>query len=312
VGLCDASEEARRNALATVCLGEDRTFGDAREAIHRIRPQLVIIATTAPAHGPLVRLAAESGASHVLCEKPLATSLSECDAIVEACRARRVRLAVNHQMRFMEQYTLPKALLTDPSLGGLASMQVSAGNFGLAMNGTHYFEAFRFMAEDRPVLVNAWFSSEKVGNPRGPQFEDAAGSVRLETASGKRFYMDCSADQGHGMFVVYTGPRGRLTVDELAGEAVLVKRQRDHADLPTTRYGMPWETQRLTLTPADAVAPTRAVLSALIAGEGHPTGEDGRLAVEVLIAAHVSHRDGGRTVDLRREALPRDMSLPIA
>lgn len=149
------------------------------------------------------------------------------------------------------------------------------------------------MTDESPVKVSAHFSNEAVPNPRGAQFKDAAGTVRIETASGKRFYMDCSADQGHGVNAVYMARNGRITVDELAGELVAVVREAEHSALPTTRYGMPIETERLAITPADAVAPSAAVLSALIAGVDYPTGKDGRLAMEVLIAAHLSHEKGG-------------------
>lgn len=312
VGLCDAAEATRSAAAETLRLDPSVFFSDAQSMLARAKPAVVVIATTAPSHEPLVTLAAQAGATHILCEKPLATSLRACDAMIEACARSGAKLAVNHQMRFMEQYTRPKELVNTPAFGGLAGVQVMAGNFGIAMNGTHYFEMFRYLTDEAPVRVSAWFSSERVPNPRGAQFEDAAGCIRLETASGKRFYMDCSADQGHGMFVVYSGRNGRLAVDELTGDMTLIQREAEHRSLPTTRYGMPFETERLTVTPADAVAPTKSVLEALLAGKDYPTGEDGRLAMEVLVASHVSAREGSRVVSLDREALPRDLTLPIA
>src|SRR6202011_1760635 len=136
--------------------------------------------------------------------------------------------AINHQMRFMEQYTRSKAIVHSEAFGRLGSVTVVAGNFGLAMNGIHYFEMFRFITDEPTIAVSARFSSETVPNPRGPQFVDRAGTIRLETPSGARFYMDASADQGHGMQVVYAGRHGRLTVDELAGHATLVARRPEH------------------------------------------------------------------------------------
>ena len=110
--------------------------------------------------------------------------------------------------------------------------------------------------------------------------------------------MDAGSDQGHGMHVTYAGPRGRLDIDELAGTARLVVRKLEHRDVPTTRYGMPYEDHALTITPADAVAPTRAVLEALLAGKNYPDGKVGRMAVEVLTAAYLSDEQGGRTIAL--------------
>jgi hypothetical protein len=146
--------------------------------------------------------------------------------------------------------------------------------------------------------VAAWFSGEKVANPRGPQFMDRAGCVRLETASGKRFMLDSGADQGHGLLVIYTCRHGRVTVDELTGQMTWCCRMEEHRALPTTRYGMPWIEDRRQLAPADSVAPTKDVLRALVEEKNYPTGEQGRLAVAVLVAAHVSDERGHGTIDL--------------
>ena len=83
-------------------------------------------------------------------------------------------------------------------------------------------------------------------------------------------------------------------------------RKAEHGAAPTTRYGMPWDERDLTIAPADAVAPTRAVLSALLAGKDYPDGAVGRMAVEVLIAAYLSHEQGGATIDLGKLKLPRE------
>ena len=287
-------------------------FTSPDELITRVRPELLVVATTAPSHHQLVIKAAENGARMILCEKPMATNLADCEAMISACKAAGVRLAVNHQMRFMDQYTVPKSMAASEEFGGLGSVIVSAGNFGMAMNGTHYFEMFRYLTNEEPVLVSAWFSAEEVANPRGPQFTDKAGTVRLETASGKRFYMDCSADQGHGMHVTYNCRNGRIEIDELAGKMSYVVRLAEHRHQPTTRYGMPYDTGFKTITPADAVAPTRSVLESLLKGQDYPTGDDGLLAMRLLVAAHLSNERGGVTIDLRNEAMPRDLILPIA
>ena len=89
-------------------------------------------------------------------------------------------------------------------------------------------------------------------------------------------------------------------------------RQAEHRDVPTTRYGMPYEEQSIAITPADSVSPTRAVLEALLAGKNFPDGEVGRMAVEVLAAAYLSNEQGGKTIELASANLPRDRKFPWA
>ena len=114
------------------------------------------------------------------------------------------------------------------------------------------------------------------------------------------------------MFVSYAGTHGRLDVDELAGHMRLVVRKSEHRDQPTTRYGMPWDTTEQDITPADAVAPTRAVMQALLDGVNYPDGETGRMIVEVLVAAQLSDDRNGNTVDMLTAKLPRDRVFPWA
>ena len=312
VGTADLQEAAREKARSDFALPASALFADAREMVERLRPDLLVVATTAPAHAELVCLAAKNGARAILCEKPMAASLAECDRMIDACKASGTRLAVNHQMRFMEQYTVPRSIVQDGSFGGLSSINVVAGNFGLANNGSHYFEMMRYVSGEMPATVTAWLSAESVPNPRGPQFEDRGGAVRLTTATGKRFYMDAGTDQGHGMHVTYAGRNGRLDVDELAGKARLVLRKAEHSAEPTTRYGMPWEEREISIAPADSVAPTRAVLAALLADKDYPDGAVGRMAVGVLVAAHLSHERGGVGIDLASAKLPRERTFSWA
>lgn len=312
VGICDCNPEALAMAAEEQRAPRDIHFADPHLMLSQTKPECVIVSTTASTHCEYTCLAAEAGARYIFCEKPMAVSLEECDRMIATCQAHGVRLAINHQMRFMEQYTEPKHIVQSEAFGGLSSITVVAGNFGMAMNGTHYFEMFRYMTDEEPAEVTAWFSPERVPNPRGAQFEDRAGAVRLTTSSGKRFYMEISADQGHGMKVIYAGPYGQLVVDELAGTMVLSVREEQYLDLPSTRYGMPWVETLKKIEPADAVEPTRAVLDALLRDENPPTGQDGRLAVAAVVAAYVSDENGHISVRLDDTNLPLDRTFPWA
>lgn len=311
VGVCDPFEQSRVAAKEKASLPDDRLFAEAAEMIAKSKPELLIIATTAPVHAELTILAAQSGVKAILCEKPMATSLAAARQMIDACAKTGTKLAINHQMRFMDQYMIPKAMLDSEQFGGVTSIHVSAGNFGLAMNGSHYFEMFRYIAGAAPVEAQGWFSAETVPNPRGPQFEDRAGCVRLVAANGVRFTMDCSSDQGHGCRVCYTARNGQIFVDELGGRMDWTVRQKEHLSMPTTRYGMPWEDGARKIEPADALVPSLRVTEALLAGENYTTGADGLLAIRALVAAHVSDEQGHRVVRLD-EALPEERVFPWA
>jgi predicted dehydrogenase len=296
--VCDVKQEAIDNIGHQFGIAESRRFTDAEQLFAGGLSGLVLIATTADTHHRMTCEAAKAGAAVVLCEKPMATSVAQCDEMITVCKKAGARLAVNHQMRFMPQYKLVKDVLDSGKLGRLGSMNVIAGNFGLAMNGSHYIEAFHYLTGSWPVNACGWFAGEKLLNPRGPNFFDQAGEFRFVGDGGQRLTFSIGPDHGHGMTVTYAGQYGHIFVDELEGEAIITSRLPEHRPMPTTRYGMPWEREARRFPQADNVGPTRDVIAALLCGRNYPDGESGRRIVAALSACHTSAEDGNRPVAL--------------
>jgi predicted dehydrogenase len=303
--LADVSAEVLSSARATLSAPQALCFTDPFEMLDSVRPQAVAIATTAPSHAALVLKAAEVGVGHILCEKPMATSLSDADAMIHACERSGSVLAVNHQMRFMPQYTRVKQLLGGEALGPLVSIIVAGSNFGLAMNASHYFEMFRFMADQPVASIQAWLERDSLANPRGPQFEDRSGRLLARSANGVSMYVDFSADAGWGLQVVYICRFGQIVVDELNGDLRVAARKAEFRNLPTSRYGMPVDIGHETIDPADVVEPTMAVWLAMYRSADFPDGSAGAHALACLVAAHASDRVGGAPMAVDSPALPR-------
>lgn len=273
--------------------------------------ELVIIATNADWHLTYTRICAGLGSvKKILCEKPMAPSVSDCREMIHLCNDAGIALSINHQMRFMEQYTRTKDLAASDQMGGLVSVTACAGNFGLAMNGTHYFEAFKFLGNTSISGVSAILDSDDVPNPRGEQYKDAGGIMTLKNDNNMNFHLNTSVYQGHGIIVTYFCRNGFIVVNELTGEVSYEYREAEHRDLPTTRYGCSSVKKQLSITPADAIKPSRDVLEALLAGNNYPTGEDGLEAMAVLIAAHQSASQQGCLIAV--SAIDESYTLPIA
>lgn len=311
VGICDPMPESIKLAQEEYGLSEKVVFSSAKEMLETTRPDALVVSSTAPSHCEYVCMAAEAGVKYILCEKPMAVSLAECDRMIEACKKSGSLLAVNHQMQFMEQYTVVKELINSPEFGGLRSVTVTASNFGLAMNAAHYFEMFRYMTGEQISEVSCWMDSARVPNPRGAQYEDRSGQLRALSPSGIRLYMEIGGDLGHGIQVVYSCRLGQILVDELSGHLRYFHRKPEFAELPTTRYGMPAVTEMREIAPADVIKPTEAVWKAMFENRTYPDGACGRHTVSVLVAANISGESDGKQVELARE-LPADRVFPWA
>lgn len=92
----------------------------------------VIVCTPHDQHLACTLLAVAHG-KHVLVEKPIARTLAEADAMIEAARAARVTLMVAENFRFMPAYRAVRALLAERALGALRQIHITAwGNRGCA------------------------------------------------------------------------------------------------------------------------------------------------------------------------------------
>jgi len=60
---------------------------------------IVYVVTPNTLHRDFVVRAAKAG-KHVICEKPLGGSVAECDAMIEACKAAKVKFSVGYRMHF--------------------------------------------------------------------------------------------------------------------------------------------------------------------------------------------------------------------
>jgi predicted dehydrogenase len=112
--LCDAHpptlETARQQTGATV------TSSDYREIVVRDDVHAVIIATPNVLHSEIAQLAMAHG-KHVLCEKPLAMTVSEAQAMVDAARRADVRNMTAFTYRFVPAMRYLKHLVDQGDFG---------------------------------------------------------------------------------------------------------------------------------------------------------------------------------------------------
>lgn len=78
-----------------------KAYPDVASMVHENKSDLVIVCNWHPYHLNPVLEAAKSGAN-VLVEKPLASDLKDCDAMIRACRGNSVKLGVISQRRWFE------------------------------------------------------------------------------------------------------------------------------------------------------------------------------------------------------------------
>ena len=83
----------------------------------------VYVATPNHLHRPLVEAAAAAG-MHVLCEKPMALSVEDAEAMVEACGEAGVVYATAFDQRFHARHRKLRELIEDGALGTVCSARI--------------------------------------------------------------------------------------------------------------------------------------------------------------------------------------------
>jgi len=91
-------------------------YRDVREMITKGGVQAIVICTPHPAHTTAAVQAARAGA-HVLVEKPLAATLRDCDAMLDAASEAGVKLGVISQRRFYEPVQRMKTAIQAGKVG---------------------------------------------------------------------------------------------------------------------------------------------------------------------------------------------------
>jgi predicted dehydrogenase len=105
--------------------GAKKWFADWRELVKDDEIDAVYIATPVYLHVSQAIAAANAG-KHVLCEKPMALNVKECDEMLAACKANNVKLGIAYYRRFYPVIERIKQLITSGKLGKIAVVQINA------------------------------------------------------------------------------------------------------------------------------------------------------------------------------------------
>ena len=81
------------------------------------------------AHAELT-IAALNAGKHVLCEKPMAITLAECEAMVEAAKKNGKFLMIGHNQRLAKAHAVARKLIVDGLIGDIVTFRTTFGHGG--------------------------------------------------------------------------------------------------------------------------------------------------------------------------------------
>jgi 1,5-anhydro-D-fructose reductase (1,5-anhydro-D-mannitol-forming) len=207
--------------------GAASALDDYAEMIADPQVGAVYIATPNALHAEQVVAAARAG-KHVLCDKPLATTVADAERCAGECRKAGVRLGITFQTRNHDGFAeaaetvraggigtvvmaqvemsagrnLPRGWRTDPALAGLGTLN----NIGV-----HAFDVLRYLLGSEVREVTAMVDAE-------PGFEiDTTALVLLRFAGGTLAYVNANQSVPNARDdVVLYGSEGRILARNLS------------------------------------------------------------------------------------------------
>lgn len=119
VAMCDINSEAMQDKSDKFGLENVRKYKDYTELLESEKPELVAIATESGKHASIALDCIAAGCN-VIIEKPIALSIADADAIIEAAKEKGVVVCANHQNRFNKSIQYIRKALEDGRFGKLS------------------------------------------------------------------------------------------------------------------------------------------------------------------------------------------------
>jgi predicted dehydrogenase len=185
----------------------------------------VYIALPNSLHAEYAIRAAKAG-KHVLCEKPMATSVDDCMAMIEACRSARVKLMIAYRCQLEPTNLHAIQLVRDGSLGTVQAIE-SANGFNIGPDwrlnrklagggplmdmGVYSLNASRYLTGEEPQILSAYSSViDKDG-----RFNEVEENVGWTMRFPSGIVTSCNTSYGGSMDGYYRvhGSKGDMTVE---------------------------------------------------------------------------------------------------
>jgi predicted dehydrogenase len=188
----------------------------------------VYIALPNSMHAEYTIRAAKAG-KHVLCEKPMATSVADCKAMIEACRKAKVRLMIAYRCQYNPIHLKAIELIRSGAIGGVQTIESAfgfpiqpgewrlnkklAGGGPLMDVGVYSLNACRYLTGEEPGDIRANASTID-HDGRFDQVEENVGwTMKFPSGILASCTTTYGGDTGGGGFFKVHGSKGWLAME---------------------------------------------------------------------------------------------------
>ena len=230
--LVSGNAEKARRVAAQYAVPADAIYdyGNFDRIANDPRIDVVYIVLPNALHREYAERAFRAG-KHVLCEKPMATNVADCEAMIAAAHAANRKLMTAYRCQFEPHNLTAMRMLRRNELGDLRIVSADIGratdpsdpadqwrlNRALAGSGSLFdigiyaLNAARFLTNEEPVEVRAQLFAAP-GDPRFTEVEDVV-AWQMRFPSGTLFHGSTSYSYAFTNSIQVIGTRGTMTFD---------------------------------------------------------------------------------------------------
>ena len=256
--------------------------------------------------------AANAGIKGLFIEKPMATSLADCDAMIEACRRNGTVLTVGHQHRWWPDYHLIRDRLRDGAIGKVTHGYFYWSNGRVGSFGTHMFDLLNIVVDSEVEWVSGRLDPTSRPWAQWPDILDPAAMGFIVYRNGVRIALDAMEDVHQSIDILLFGTTGRLHILEDGARVRHWLRSDGSLDYEQPLAEHPFELpdQPENRHDAGTLAGLAELIECMETGrESSSTGTHGRQALEIIAAIHLSNRQDMRVVRLPLTGKDVEMDL---
>lgn len=151
--IADTHPDARREFGEFFGVAEQHRYADYREMLDAERPDFVDVCSWHRQHAEMTVAAAARRPKVIICQKPMALSLGEADAMVTACERNDVKLVVAFQRPHHATWLKARELIREGIIGRPIQVQIDDGGNILNTNSHNIRLALYLMDEPRVEWV---------------------------------------------------------------------------------------------------------------------------------------------------------------
>ena len=311
VGAADLSAYQRETFGRRWNIPPEDLFEEFEEMLERRQPDIVSVCTSAAPRARIVLKIAEmvqAGKTRVRClwvEKPIAMSLAEADAMVEACRKAGIILITNVN-RASDVYYLRARQLIDAGELGTMQQVTAYGAGNLSHMGSHLLGTMCLLAGGSGRVK--WVVGEVESDEKAWTDDDVRGNGYLAFENGVRGFFRMMPSGPAAWSFQAIGDKGMICIRESVGnpefEFWRLGEVVPGAGPAPVRYAFP-RPQEIW---SPGVGQVKDAIACIETGKTpNSSGELGRHLLEIALAVRESHRNGNVRIDLPL----KDRSLTI-